>query len=206
MQLSMLTAISPLDGRYGSRTEQLRSIVSEYGLIFYRLHVEISWLLLLAETPEITELKSLSTAENLFLKNLLSSFNEKEAQHIKNIEKTTNHDVKAVEYYLREKLEAHHTLKQMSPFIHFACTSEDINNLAYALMVKQISIEILFPHLQNIIQELNQFAENTAKYAMLSRTHGQAATPTTMGKEFKNFSTRLSTHLKLLMQVPIVGK
>ena len=206
MQLSSLTAISPLDGRYGNRTEQLRSIVSEYGLIFYRLHIEIAWLILLTETPEIPELKPLSPDEHVFLKNLLASFDEKEALHVKNIEKTTNHDVKAVEYYLRKKLEAHHTLKHLSPFIHFACTSEDINNLAYALMIKQVSTEIVFPHLQNIIQKLNQFADDTAECAMLSRTHGQAATPTTLGKEFKNFSTRLSTHLARLMEIPIAGK
>ena len=206
MQLSMLTAISPLDGRYGNRTDQLRSIVSEYGLIFYRLHVEISWLLLLAETAEMTEVKTLSAEEQLFLKNILSSFDEKEAHHIKNIEKTTNHDVKAVEYYLREKIEAHATLKRLSPFIHFACTSEDINNLAYALMIKHVRDEMLLPYIQKIIKTIEQFAEDTADCAMLSRTHGQAATPTTMGKEFKNFSTRLSTHTQLLMQIPITGK
>src|SRR3990167_5788610 len=137
MQLSMLTAISPLDGRYGAKTEKLRSIVSEYGLIFYRLHVEIDWLIALSENEHITEVEKLSHDEQLFLKNLLDTFNEKEAEHIKNIEQKTNHDVKAIEYYLREKLEKHATLKRLCSFIHFACTSEDINNLAYALMIQQ---------------------------------------------------------------------
>jgi len=206
MQLSMLTAISPLDGRYSNHTKQLRSIVSEYGLIFYRLYVEIYWLIELSENAQISEVEKLSHDEISFLKKLLDEFNEHEAEHIKNIEKTTNHDVKAIEYYLREKLEGHPTLKKLPPFIHFACTSEDINNLAYALIIKKSRDEILVPQLKKITEQLNIFAENTAECAMLSRTHGQAATPTTLGKEFKNFSARLTAHMKQLMQVPIVGK
>lgn len=202
----MLTAISPLDGRYSNHTKQLRLIVSEYGLIFYRLQVEIDWLIALSENAQISDVEKLSHDEQSFLKNLLNTFNEHEAEHIKNIEKTTNHDVKAIEYYLREKLEAHNTLKKLSPFIHFACTSEDINNLAYALMIKKARDEIIAPQLNKIIHTLNTFAENTAECAMLSRTHGQAATPTTLGKEFKNFSVRLAAHVKQLMQIPIVGK
>ncbi|MCX7125150.1 MAG: lyase family protein, partial [Gammaproteobacteria bacterium] len=193
----MLTAISPLDGRYRHHTEQLRSIVSEYGLIFYRLDVELKWLTLLANNTQITEIKPLTKDESDFLKTILNSFNEKEAEHIKQIEKKTNHDV---------KLDAHATLKRLSPFIHFACTSEDINNLAYALMIKKTRDTVLFPQLNNIIKTLDQLANDTADCAMLSRTHGQPATPTTLGKEFKNFSIRLRAQLNYLMEIPISGK
>lgn len=202
----MLTAISPLDGRYSHHTKQLRAIVSEYGLIFYRLSIEVKWLTSLANNPQITDIQPLTPDEDLFLKTLLNSFNEPEAEHIKKIEKKTNHDVKAIEYYLREKLDAHATLKRLSPFIHFACTSEDINNLAYALIIKKTRDEIIIPQLNELIQSLNQLASNTAQCAMLSRTHGQPATPTTLGKEFKNFSVRLSTHLKYFTEIPIAGK
>lgn len=206
MQLSSLTAISPLDGRYSNRTEQLRPIVSEYALIFYRLHVEIAWLILLAETPTITEFSPLETDEKQFLESLLSTFNETEALKIKAIEKITSHDVKAIEYYLREKIEAHPTVKRASAFIHFACTSEDINNLAYALMLQKTRDTIIIPQLDNIIHTINYFAKTTANNAMLSRTHGQPATPTTLGKEFKNIAMRVSAHLALLKNIPIVGK
>ncbi len=206
MEHTSLTAISPLDGRYSDKTEQLRSIVSEYGLIFYRLHVEIYWLIEIANHADIHEIKPLSNDEQLWLKKLLTAFNEKEAEHIKQIEKKTNHDVKAIEYYLREKIESQSTLKHLSPFIHFACTSEDINNLAYALMMKQARDDVLLPSLQKIIQQLDAFAKNNASLAMLSRTHGQAATPTTLGKEFKNFSIRLSTHVSYFKKIPIMGK
>ncbi|MCX7121328.1 MAG: adenylosuccinate lyase [Gammaproteobacteria bacterium] len=202
----MLTAISPLDGRYCHHTEQLRTIVSEYGLIFYRLSVEIKWLALLANNPQISEIQALTQDEDQFLNDLLNSFNETEAEEVKKIEKKTNHDVKAIEYYLREKLEAHTSLKRLSPFIHFACTSEDINNLAYAIMVKKTRDDILIPSLNNLIQSLDELAKNTAECAMLSRTHGQPATPTTLGKEFKNFSVRLSAHIKYVIDTPIVGK
>lgn len=206
MQLSTLTAISPLDGRYGAKTEKLRSIVSEYGLVFYRLHVEIYWLFALSDNSQLSEIGKLSRNEQAFLKNLLKSFDEKEAHHIKKIEHKINHDVKAIEYYLREKLEKHATLHRLCPFIHFACTSEDINNLAYALMLKKIRDEIINPEIEKIISQLNQFAKQYAKTPMLSRTHGQAATPTTLGKEFKNFSARLTTHKKYVMEIPLSGK
>lgn len=206
MELSTLTAISPLDGRYGNKTKQLRSIVSEYGLIFYRLHVEINWLIQLAEHKQINEIKPLSKSERDFLTKLLDQFDEKEAEKIKKIEAKTNHDVKAVEYYLREKLEKQATLKRLSPFIHFGCTSEDINNLAYALMLKKTRDEIIALQLEKIVQQLNLFARKWADYSMLSRTHGQAATPTTLGKEFKNFAVRLKKQIDFLMQIPIMGK
>ncbi|HLB56743.1 MAG TPA: adenylosuccinate lyase [Coxiellaceae bacterium] len=206
MPLSTLTAISPLDGRYGAKTEKLRSIVSEYGLIFYRLSIEIDWLIALSENAQIKEVKKLSPAEQTFLKKILKSFNEKEAEHIKKIEQKTNHDVKAVEYYLREKLEKHASLKRLSPFIHFACTSEDINNLAYALMIRESRDKILKIELQKIIKTLNALAKKYAKIPMLSRTHGQAATPTTLGKEFKNFAIRLATQSNYFLTIPVVGK
>ncbi len=206
MQLSTLTALSPLDGRYGDKTKQLRTIVSEYGLIFYRLKIEIAWLIILTEKSEISEATTLTKEERTFLDNLLNSFDETQAQQIKIIEQKTNHDVKAVEYYLREKLESHSTLNRLSPFIHFACTSEDINNLAYALMLKQSRDTVLMPSLEKLIQTINNQAHETAEFAMLSRTHGQAATPTTLGKEFKNFSVRLENQVEFFRAIPITGK
>lgn len=206
MQLSMLSAISPLDGRYGAKTEKLRSIVSEYGLIFYRLHVEIYWLLALSNSKQLPEMDMITPVEMQELKNLLDSFNENEAIHIKKIESQTNHDVKAVEYYLREKLEKHASLKRLCSFIHFGCTSEDINNLAYALMIKDSRDHIILPALQHIIDALDSAANEYAAIPLLSRTHGQAATPTTLGKELKNSAVRLSTHTAQFMQIPISGK
>ncbi|EKD78130.1 MAG: hypothetical protein ACD_42C00032G0001 [uncultured bacterium] len=206
MQLSSLTAISPLDGRYGNQTEQLRSIVSEYGLIFYRLQIEITWLIALSDHKQISEVKLFTQDEREFLKKILDQFDEHEALAIKQIELKTNHDVKAVEYYLRKKCEQHPALKKISSFIHFGCTSEDINNLAHALMVKKSRDEIILPALKKLIEQLNQHARETATLPMLSRTHGQAATPTTMGKEFKNFSTRLAIHVAYFAKIPISGK
>ena len=206
MPLSPLTAISPLDGRYSRQTDQLRTIVSEYGLIFYRLAVELKWLALLAQHPEFTALNPLSNDEADALQKIQDHFNEAEAEHIKSIEKKTNHDVKAIEYYLREKCEAHPTLNRLSPFIHFGCTSEDINNLAYALMLKDARDHVIKPHLTKLISALDTFAKNTAHCPMLSRTHGQPATPTTLGKEFKNFAVRLQRQFNALMATPISGK
>jgi adenylosuccinate lyase len=206
MLLTTLTAISPLDGRYGNKTKQLRTIVSEYGLIFYRLKIEIAWLIHLTEQSEIHEATALTQDERAFLENILHDFNETEAGQIKTIEQKTNHDVKAVEYYLRDKLVAHATLKRLSPFIHFACTSEDINNLAYALMLKKSRDNIIIPSMEKIIHTLHQQASEMAAFAMLSRTHGQSATPTTLGKEFKNFAIRLEKQFELLRAIPITGK
>ncbi|MDP1574708.1 MAG: adenylosuccinate lyase [Coxiellaceae bacterium] len=206
MLLSSLTAISPLDGRYGDKTAQLRQIVSEYGLIYYRLTVEIHWLFVLSNCPEIKEFSPLNLNEKTFLEKLLVDFSEKDALAIKAIEKKTNHDVKAVEYFLRDQCESHPTLKHASSFIHFGATSEDINNLAYALMQKTLRDQQLLPALKKIIQTLNQLAENTAALPMLARTHGQPATPTTLGKEYKNFSMRLQAHVSQWSAIPIVGK
>lgn len=206
MQLTPLCAISPLDGRYSHATKQLRTIVSEYALIYYRLTIEIQWLILLAtHLPHHQEL-ALTTDEQHFLENIIAEFNETDAEEIKRIEDTTKHDVKAVEYFLRDKCEAHATLKRLCPYIHFACTSEDINNLAYGMMVQKLRDEHLLPLLQKIIDDLTTFAKKTAEIPMLSRTHGQAATPTTLGKEFKNVAMRLATHTQYWKQIPIVGK
>ena len=206
MLLSSLTAISPLDGRYGDKTAQLRQIVSEYGLIYYRLTVEIHWLIVLSHCDEITELSPITDAEKKFLEKMLTDFSENDALTIKAIEKKTNHDVKAVEYFLRDKCESHATLKRASSFIHFGATSEDINNVAYALMQKTLRDQVVLPGLQKIIQTLHQLADNTAALPMLARTHGQPATPTTLGKEYKNFSMRLQAHVSQWNAIPIVGK
>lgn len=206
MSLSSLTAVSPLDGRYADKTQALRPIVSEYGLICYRLKIEIHWLITLANCEQITELASFTAAEATFLETIITSFSEADAKAIKAIEKITNHDVKAIEYFLREKCEAHATLKRAIPFIHFAATSEDINNLAYALMQKTLRDKVLQPALTSLIANLNKLAKDTAKLAMLSRTHGQAATPTTLGKEYKNFAVRLQKAKQHCCALAIAGK
>ena len=206
MPLSSLTATSPLDGRYSNKTEQLRPIVSEFGLIFYRLFVEVHWLIALCENDKISETGTLSEAEKSDLITIIDQFSEKEAQNVKNIEKTTNHDVKAVEYYLRDKLESHNTLKRLCPFIHFACTSEDINNLAYAMMIKAARDQVISVELSALINQINQMAKTNASLPMLSRTHGQPATPTTLGKELRNFTARLEALLTTFNNTPITGK
>src|SRR3989338_859638 len=181
MTLSTLTALSPLDGRYASKTAQLRPIVSEYALIFYIVMIEIEWLTILSETDNLTGLAALTVDEKQFLKQIVDQFDEAEAEKIKTIEQKTNHDVKAVEYYLQEKISTHNSLKRWVSWIHFGCTSEDINNLAYALMIKKSRDAILMPMLQALISTITQLAKDYAEIAMLSRTHGQPATPTTLG-------------------------
>ncbi len=206
MELSPLTAISPLDGRYANKTAQLRSIVSEYGLIFYRLTVEIHWLIALSENEHIAEVPKLNPEAKKALQAILNHFSQTEAEKIKEIEKTTNHDVKAVEYYLRDKLSADPHLNYLCAWIHFACTSEDINNIAYALMQKTLRDQMIEPHIQKLITEINALAIQTAEFSMLSRTHGQPASPTTLGKELKNFAVRLKAQLALLLTIPITAK
>lgn len=206
MSLSSLTAVSPLDGRYADKTAQLRSIVSEYGLIFYRLKVEIYWLITLSHCDAITTFSRITPDEKNYLEKILESFCESDALTIKNIEKKTNHDVKAVEYFLREKCESHPTLKRASAFIHFAATSEDINNLAYGLMQKALRDEQLLPSLTHLIDTLDALAKKTAAIPMLSRTHGQPATPTTLGKEYRNVVERLKAHVTFWKNIPITGK
>ena len=206
MSLSTLTAISPVDGRYASKTESLRAITSEFGLIKYRTQVEVRWLQHLAATPEIAELPAFSAADNAFLDQLVAQFDPQAAAQVKDIERTTNHDVKAVEYYIKQQLAPKDSLSQYSEFIHFACTSEDINNLAYGLMLKDARDQVLLPQLQQLLEQLRQLAHQYADAPLLARTHGQPASPTSMGKELANVVARLQRQITTLEQAPLLGK
>jgi adenylosuccinate lyase len=206
MGLSPLTAISPLDGRYAGRTEALRAIFSEYGLIRHRILVEVRWLQCLASRPEIAEVPPLSVEALSFLDDLIEGFDESEAERIKNIEAGTNHDVKAVEYFLRERLAAHPELAAITGFLHFACTSEDINNLAYALMLRAGRTQAILPLWDKLIEALAEMAHTHADVPMVARTHGQPASPTTLGKEMANFAYRLRRQHGQLRTAPILGK
>ncbi len=206
MELSTLMAISPLDGRYAERTESLRKIVSEFGLMYQRVLIEIRWLQFLAKHPDVKEVPSLSDSANEYLESILQQFDETDAKKIKQIEKTTNHDVKAVEYFLKEKISSNKELAAISEFIHFACTSEDINNLSYALMLKDAREQVLIPTIDQIIHALTQLAHQHAAQPMLSRTHGQAASPTTIGKEIANTVARLKRQREKLASTPLLGK
>ncbi len=206
MTLSTLTAVSPIDGRYYKKTDPLSPFFSEYALIYYRLLVEIRWLESLAANEIITEAPPLDASSSRFLDNILKQFDEHEAMKVKAYEKQTNHDVKAVEYYLREKLEHSAPLSTLSSFIHFACTSEDINNLAYALMLKEAIAQVIQPTLAEIIGGITLLGKQHGDIAMLSRTHGQPATPTTIGKELINFVARLKRPLQQLAEVLISAK
>jgi adenylosuccinate lyase len=206
MELNELTAISPLDGRYARKTTKWRNLVSEYALHRYRVQVEIYWLLALSRNPQIVEVPPISEAAQLYLLKIIQDFNVSDAQRIKDIEKTTNHDVKAVEYFLKEKLDAHAELANLREFVHFACTSEDINNLAYALMLKESREKALLPHIELLTQRLRQFAHEYANLPMLSRTHGQTASPTTVGKEFANYVARLEHQQKIFASIILLGK
>lgn len=203
---SALTAISPLDGRYQHRLDSLRPILSEYGLLRYRLLVEIRWLQALAQNSEIPEVPSLSTAAQAILETLYQDFNSEDAEAIKAIEARTNHDVKALEYFLKERFALHPELKPVSEFIHFACTSEDINNLAYALMLKETREAVLLPYMAELITTIRHKAHQYADVPMLARTHGQPASPTTVGKEMANIVARLQRQLKQFAQVVLLGK
>jgi len=208
MTLSTLTAINPIDGRYGDKTAELRPYFSEFGLIYYRVYVEIRWFQFLASQQKIEELPALGDEENNFLEKLIVDFDETEAALVKSNEATTNHDVKAVEYYLKSKFVSSgiSSLKENIEFIHFACTSEDINNLSHALMLKDGRDLVLQPLMDELNQKLAEFARNYANLPMLSRTHGQTATPTTLGKEFANVVARLRRQVKQLGAVKIMGK
>lgn len=206
MNLTALNAISPIDGRYHNKTQSLSPYFSEYGLIYYRVLVEIRWLESLAANASIKEIPKLDKSAKQFLSNLLDHFDEQEAAKVKAFEQQTNHDVKAVEYYLREQFNTHPFLKEISGFIHFACTSEDINNLAYALMLKDALTQVIQPMLAEISGSMTLLGKQLDDVAMLSRTHGQPATPTTMGKELVNFSARLKRPLQQLAEVLIPGK
>jgi adenylosuccinate lyase len=206
MDLSSLTAVSPVDGRYGNATSDLRPIFSEYGLMRHRVLVEISWLHTLSRNEAIAEIPALSRHAAEVLENIAVNFNLEDAQRIKNIERTTNHDVKAVEYFLKEKIAGNKELEAISEFIHFACTSEDINNIAYALMLREARTQILLPLMDEIIAALTRLAHEYAEQPMLSRTHGQAASPTTLGKEMANSAYRLKRQREQLLIVPLLGK
>jgi adenylosuccinate lyase len=206
MMLSSLHAISPVDGRYLDKTRALSPYFSEFGLCKYRLLVEIRWLQSLATNEKIHEVMPISLEANQFLEHLLNQFDEKEAEVVKAFEKETNHDIKAIEYYLKEKLSLSPELSAVSSFIHFACTSEDINNLAYALMLKDALAHTIEPSLKDIINGITLLGKQHGQAAMLGRTHGQPATPTTLGKELINFAARLKRPLQQLADVFISGK
>lgn len=205
MTLSPLTAISPIDGRYAEKTAELRTCFSEFGLIKARVLVEVRWLQQLAALPGVTEVAAFSSTANDFLNDLAEGFSEQDAARIKEIERTTNHDVKAVEYFLKERLASNSELAAVSEFVHFACTSEDINNLSHALMLLE-GREITTGVMQQIITDLRSKAGAFGEAAMLSRTHGQTASPTTMGKELANVVYRLERQLAQIAAVPIMGK
>ena len=206
MTLSELTAISPIDGRYLKKTQALIPFFSEFALIYYRLMVEVRWLESLAAHKDITEIPPLTKQSKDFLNQILADFNENEAIQVKTFEFTTNHDVKAVEYYLKEKLEQYEPLRPYVSFIHFGCTSEDINNVAYALMMKEAIAQVIQPTLAEITGGITLLGKQHGNAPMLGRTHGQAATPTTMGKELINFASRLKRPLQQLAEVLISAK
>jgi adenylosuccinate lyase len=206
MNLSALTAVSPIDGRYGNKTAALRGIFSEYGLIKRRVLVEVRWLQCLAEHDGIIEVPALSAAANGQLEAIVDNFCEEHAARIKAIENTTNHDVKAVEYFIKERFAGNTELQAIAEFVHFACTSEDINNLSHALMLRDGVQTVLLPAMQDIVAALGALARSCAATPMLARTHGQTASPTTMGKELANVVARLRRQVMQLEQVPYLGK
>ena len=206
MELSALTAISPVDGRYQNKTDVLRPIFSEYGLFRFRVLVEIEWLKKLSKNPNIKEIESFSASSISLLDNIKNNFSIDDAEQIKKIEKITNHDMKAVEYFIREKIQSDPKLKNVSQFIHFACTSEDINNLSYALMLKDARENILLPKLQKLIIILQEMSDSYASIPMLSRTHGQTASPTTLGKEMAIYVYRALRQMKQFENIELLGK
>jgi len=206
MSSHALTALSPLDGRYASKVETLRPIFSEFGLMHRRVHVEIEWLLALAADKGIAELPAFTADQIAKLKGISADFSVDDGARIKTIEATTNHDVKAVEYFIKERIGNDASLAQAKEFVHFACTSEDINNLSYALMLRDARDQVLLPTLDGIIAKLREMAHTNASLPMLSRTHGQTASPSTLGKELANVVARLERQRKQLAGVEIPGK
>ena len=206
MDLTTLTAISPIDGRYASRSAPLRELFSEYALIKHRVIVEVRWLQHLATEPSIKEVPSFSKQANAILDAIISEFSVDDAQRVKNIEKTTNHDVKAVEYFLKEKIAGNNEIASVSEFIHFACTSEDINNLSHALMLKSARDTVLLPVIDELSTSLETLVKDTADISMLAHTHGQPASPTTVGKEIANVLYRLNRQVDQFKNVSILGK
>jgi len=206
VSLAVLTALSPLDGRYRRKVASLAPYFSEYGLIRYRVQVELAWLQALADEPAVAEVAPFSAATRALLADALAAFTVADAERVKAIEETTNHDVKAIEYWLKERFAGVPELARASEFVHFACTSEDINNLAYGLMLGGARREILVPELNALIAELRALAHTHAALPMLGRTHGQPATPTTLGKEIANVVARLEGALPAFAQAPLPGK
>lgn len=206
MDLNALTAVSPIDGRYGSKTDALRPIFSEYGLIHHRVLVEVRWLQMLSNNKSIAEVPPFSERTNNLLNDIVSKFTVEDAQRVKNIERTTNHDVKAVEYFLKEKIEGNSELEAVTEFIHFACTSEDINNLSHALMLREARTQSILPAMDEVIDAITKLAHDLAAVPLLCRTHGQPASPSTMGKEMANVAHRLKRQREQLITVPILGK
>jgi adenylosuccinate lyase len=206
MELNALTAISPVDGRYGSKVSVFRDIFSEYGLIRNRVTVELRWLQKLAAHPGITEVPAFSAGANQFLDRMISEFNLADAERIKGIERTTNHDVKAVEYFIKEKIAEVPELHAVTEFVHFACTSEDINNLSHALMLREGLDHGLLPAMERIVDRLAELAHEHAEQPMLSRTHGQTASPSTVGKELANVVHRLRRQVTQIRAVELMGK
>jgi len=206
MDLNSLSAVSPIDGRYGSKTASLRPLFSEFGLIHHRVLVEIRWLQMLSANNEIKEVPTFSGIASSLLDSIVDNFSIEDAEQVKTIERTTNHDVKAVEYFLKDKIKDNEELMAINEFIHFACTSEDINNLSHALMLNTARSDILLPQMQSVIDAITQLAHDLADTPMLCRTHGQPASPSTMGKEMANVAFRLKRQLKQLKAVPVMGK
>ena len=206
MNLTSLTAVSPIDGRYGNKTSDLRAVFSEFGLIKARVEVEIRWLQRLAANREISEVPAFSDEANALLNNIIETFDEHDAEKVKAIEATTNHDVKAVEYFIKDCIKDNSELHKISEFVHFGCTSEDINNLSHGLILKAGREQMLVPTLRKIVAAITQLAKQNARVAMLSRTHGQAASPTTLGKEMANVVARLQRQIEQIEQVNLLGK
>ncbi|MDC1509240.1 adenylosuccinate lyase [Oceanospirillaceae bacterium] len=206
MDLSSISALSPVDGRYGSKTASLRPYFSEFGLIYNRVLVEVRWLQCLANHPQIGEVSPLSDEANALLERLINDFDETQAQRVKDIESTTNHDVKAVEYYIKEQFVGNAELHAINEYVHFACTSEDINNLSHGLMLKNGLEQVIVPEMAKVLGHIKNLAHTHQSQPMLSRTHGQTASPSTMGKEMANVAARLERQLKQINQMEFLGK
>ena len=206
LELSSLTTVSPIDGRYASKCADLRGIFSEFGLMRFRVTVEVEWLKKLAATPAIKEVPAFSAEAIAFLNNIVKNFNVEDAQAIKKHESVTNHDVKAVEYFLKDKVATMPEINAVKEFIHFACTSEDINNNSHALMLKEAREEVIAPMFNQVIDAITELAKKYAEAPMMSRTHGQPASPTTLGKEMANVVYRLRRQLKQIMDVELMAK
>lgn len=206
MDLTSLTAISPIDGRYADKTKALRPYFSEFGLLHARVEVEVRWLHLLGANADIAEVPKLSSVAEEFLNNMVSDFSVEDAAEIKEIERETNHDVKAVEYFIKRKFKANEELNKVSEFVHFACTSEDINNTSYGIMLKNAREQVILPEMDTLIGAIRKLAIEHAEIPMMSRTHGQPASPTTLGKELANVVQRLELQRTHVAAVLLYGK